>query len=220
MKTDIENTDLSSFDWEANNLICKDKDLNNSGLEELSHVKLELNSIKTLEIIESEKEIILPKKGTSLRIVTFKSMNASILLKHIAKHEEIEEMLIAAYSINHDSARLINEIINRNNCKAEILISNLRNQAHRKKEELTKNIFINNNNCKLFFCSSHAKIISLKTKKGNYYHIEGSGNLSFNSRVEQYIIDNDEKLFNFTKEWFKKVRVFLKNKKELVCYGY
>lgn len=218
--TSIEDWNSESFDWENTNLINKEKDLNDSGIEDLSHVKFQSNSKKTYEIINSEKEFILPEKNTSLRIVTFKSMNASLLLQHIAKQEKIKELLIAAYSINHDSARLIDSIVKENNCKTEILISNLRNQAHRKKEELTKELFINNKNIKLFFCSSHAKIISVKTNKGNYYHIEGSGNLSFNSRVEQYIIDNDENLFNFTKNWFSKVRDFLKNKKELVCFNY
>jgi len=220
MKNNIENWNLDSFDWDNTNLINKEKDLDDSSLEDLSHVKFQLNSKKTFEIINSEKDIILPKKETSLRIVTFKSMNASLLLQHIAKQEKIEELLIAAYSINYDSVKLIDSIINANECKTEILISNLRNQAYRKKEELTKEIFIKNKNVKLFFCSSHAKIISVKTKKGNYYHIEGSGNLSFNSRVEQYVIDNDKNLFNFTKEWFKKIRIYLKEKKELVCFGF
>ena len=58
--------------------------------------------------------------------------------------------------------------------------------------------------------------MGLKTKKGNYYILEGSGNLSFNSRVEQYVIDNDKELFNFTKDWMSKIKVFLKGKKELV----
>jgi len=130
----IENWNLDSFDWENTNLISKEKDLNDSGIENLSHVKFQLNSKKTFEIIECEKDLILPKKETSLRIVTFKSMNASLLLQHIAKQEKIEELLIAAYSINYDSVKLIDSIINANECKTEILISNLRNQAYRKKE--------------------------------------------------------------------------------------
>jgi hypothetical protein len=40
--------------------------------------------------------------------------------------------------------------------------------------------------------------------------------MSYNSRVEQYTFDNDINLYNFTKQWFNEVRVFLKNKKELI----
>lgn len=205
--------------WDKEELVNVEKDTNNSGIEELNYKAFNSNAEKTFQIIQDAGDIILPKRGVQVRFVTFKSMNMALLIDYISKKEKIEEMLITAYSINHLSANLINEIIKKHKCETEILISNLRNQAYRKKEELTKDIFIKNPNVKLFFCSSHAKIISIKTKD-NYYHIEGSGNLSFNSRVEQMVVDNDEKLFNFTKSWMKKVREFLKDKKELVSFGY
>lgn len=205
---------------EAPDLINVEKDVMNSGIEELDHVRFMSNAEKTYQIIESEKDFILPLPGKQIRLVTFKAMNAAVLVEHISRKEKIKEMLISAYSVNYESAKLINDILDLNGATAEILISNLRNKAHRKKEELTKQLFLNNKKCKVFFCSSHAKIISLKTEKNNYYHIEGSGNLSFNSRVEQYCVDNSEDLFYFTQNWFAAVRELLKNKKELVSFNY
>ena len=98
--------------------------------------------------------------------------------------------------------------------KAEILMSNLRNSAHREKEEIIKSIFISHPKIDLFYCSSHAKIFSCQTERGNFYTIEGSGNLAYNSRIEQYVIDNDRELYQFTCQWFSEIREFLKHKKE------
>lgn len=96
-----------------------------------------------------------------------------------------------------------------------ILMSNLRNKAHREKEQITRDLFANNPKIDLFFASSHAKITAIKTKN-NHYVLEGYGNMSFNSRIEQYIIDNDKTLFDFTLNWINEIKEFLKGKKELI----
>ena len=59
----------------------------------------------------------------------------------------------------------------------------------------------------------------MKTSEGNYYTIEGSGNMSFNSRVEQYVIDNDKELFDFTNEWIDDIVRYLDGKRELIVHG-
>jgi hypothetical protein len=38
--------------------------------------------------------------------------------------------------------------------------------------------------------------------------IEGSGNFSFNGRIEQYIIDNDKLLYDFSKKWIKEIEQY------------
>jgi len=100
---------------------------------------------------------------------------------------------------------------------ATILMSNLRNKAHREKEEITKKYFVENPNIELIYAHSHSKIMSFKCGE-NYYTVEGSGNLSFNSRIEQYIIDNDQEMFYFTKEWIEEIKLYLAGKKELSVY--
>ena len=126
-------------------------------------------------------------------------------------------MYIAAFSINYEASRFIDEMIKNGLIeKATILMSNLRNRAHREKEQITRDMFVDNPNIDLFFACSHAKIFSMETEKGNFYTVEGSGNLTYNSRIEQYSIDNDEGLFLFTKKWMDETKQFLKGKKELV----
>lgn len=196
------------------------KDTDNSGVEETADKSLRIFKQKTAMVISHIEEIGLPKKGEQIRIVTKRSFNAVAFLKYIAEQEQIEKLNLVVYSINHEAATIIHELIEqRKILKAEILISNLRNKAHRQKEELTKQLFVDNPNISLFYCSSHAKIMNFKTVKGNFYNVEGSGNLSYNSRVEQYVIDNCEIVFNFTEEWMREIKTFLKGKKELVEYG-
>lgn len=207
----------SDINWSSEKeLINVSKDTDNSGLESLDNPKYKKFVEKTNSIIYEIEDIGLPKENEQIRIVTFKSFNAAVFLKHIFDREEIKELLLVVYSINHEAAKMINDMINERSIKTTILMSNLRNKAHRKKEQLTRDMFVNNPNINLYFASAHSKIMAIKTKEGNHYILEGSGNLSFNSRIEQYVLDNDRKLFNFTKSWMKKIKQYLKGKKELV----
>lgn len=195
------------------------KDTLNSGVEEINDSSLRLYKKKCFQVIEYIKELSLPKENEQLRLITKRSFNAISFLQLISSTETIEDIVLCIYSLNYEAALLIDSLIKEEKIlNATILISNLRNSAHREKELATKELFIENPKIKLIFASSHAKIISFKTNKGNFYTIEGSGNLSFNSRIEQYVIDNDKSLFEFTKKWLDEMLVFLKDKKELSVY--
>lgn len=208
--------DVDSWDSEKE-LINVSKDTTNSGLEELDDEKYKKFIEKTYQVIEKIEELGLPKPNEQIRIVTFKSFNAAVFLAHICKTEEIEQLNLVVYSINGEAAKLINNLVLEGRIKkCVILMSNLRNKAHRKKEQITRDNFVDNPNVDLFFASAHSKIMTMKTKSGKYYTLEGSGNLSFNSRVEQYVLDNDKKLFEFTCNWMLKIKEYLKDKKELV----
>lgn len=210
------NDDIEGWTNESD-LINVSKDTMDSGLEELENEKYKKYVEKTYQTIEKINEIGLPKENEQIRLVTFKSFNAALFLAYICEREVIEQLNLTVYSINGDAAKLLNDLVlNGKIKKAVILMSNLRNKAHRKKEQITRDNFVNNPNIELFFASSHSKIMTMKTDKGNYYTLEGSGNLSFNSRIEQYILDNDKKLFEFTVDWMEKIKVYLKGKKELV----
>lgn len=195
------------------------KDTKDSGVEETKDKMLKLYKEKTTQVIDKIFELKLPEDKEQIRLITKRSFNSVAFLKYIAEKEKILHLVCVVYSINHEAAQIIDELLISGRVKkATILISNLRNKAHRKKEELTKKLFINNPKVKLIFASSHAKIISFKTENKNYYTIEGSGNLSYNSRIEQYIIDNDKIIFDFTIKWIEEILEYLKNKKELEIY--
>jgi hypothetical protein len=197
--------------------VSVEKDTEDSGLEDLQDSIYKKFVEKTFIVINRINEIGLPQKKEQVQIVTFRSFNAVHFLAYVAKKERIEHVFIAVYSINHEAARLINDLINERFIEsATILISNLRNKAHREKEQLTRDLFVENPNIDLFFLSSHAKIISMKTHENNFYTISGSGNLSYNSRVEQYVLDNDQNLYEFTGKWMAEARELLKGTNELI----
>lgn len=195
------------------------KDTNDSGVEETADRLLKSYKKKTCEVIERLHTIGLPNKGEQLRLITKRSFNAIAFLQWVMSLEgNVDEALFCIYSINHEASVMINDMVTRGQIKtATILMSNLRNKAHRSKEEATKNYFVKNPNIELIFASSHSKIMSFKSGE-NYYTVEGSGNLSYNSRIEQYIIDNDKVVFDFTKEWIEEIKTYLMGKKELHIY--
>lgn len=208
----------SKTEWNTtDDLINVEKDTHDSGLEELEDEKYKKFVEKTYQVIQKVEEIGLPKNNEQIRLVTFRSFNAAVFLAYICEKEIVEDLKLVVYSINYEAALLIDDLIKKGRIKkVTILMSNLRNKAHRTKEQLTRDLFVDNPKVDLFFASAHSKIMSMKTDKQNYYSLEGSGNLSFNSRVEQYVLDNDKDLFNFTSNWMEKIKVFLKDKKELV----
>lgn len=198
-------------------LINVKKDTEDSMLEDLDDKKYTKFIKKTYQIIKKIDDLGLPAINEQVRLITFRPFNAVHFLKYIADKEGVDSVLLAIYSINAEAAKFLNEIINKAEVsKCVILMSNLRNKAHREKEQITRDMFVENERVDLFFCSSHAKIMSIKTKAGNYYTVEGSGNLSYNSRVEQYILDNDKELYDFTENWMVEIKEYLKGKKELV----
>ena len=212
------------MEWNINNswdfsdtLINVKKDTQDSGVEDIATQKHKINAEKTYQIIHELEELGLPKNGEQVKIITFKSFNAILFLKHITEKETVEDLKLVIYSFNYDASKLLDTLINEGKIKkATILMSNLRNKAHREKEQLTRDMLVANPKIDLFFASSHAKIMAMRTNKGNNYVIEGSGNLSFNSRIEQYCLTNDSKLFDFTSNWMEEVKVFLKGRKELI----
>lgn len=211
-------------DWNDNikwsnsqELINVKKDTDDSGIEHKLDESYKKFVVKTFQVIDRIKEIKLPENKEQIRLVTFRSFNAVHFLNYIANKEKVNHLILAVYSINAEAAKLIDDLVNDGKIdKATILMSNLRNKAHRQKEQITRDLFVDNPKVDLFFLSSHAKIMSIKTENDNYYTLEGSGNLSYNSRVEQYVLDNDKELFNFTLNWMHKVRKLLKGRKELI----
>lgn len=192
------------------------KDTMTSGLEDMPDRLLQRYQDKHYALIADIEHIGLPQPNEQFRLVTRRNFNAVQFIDYIAQRETISDCRLVVYSINHNAAMIFYNLIESGKIHtAEVLVSNLRNKAHREKEEIIKNLFRNHPRIKLFYCSSHAKVFSCRTECGNFYTIEGSGNMSYNSRVEQYVIDNDRELFEFTKNWMEEIKQYLANKKEL-----
>jgi len=194
--------------WETQ-YIDVSNDEKKSGVELTDDKVLHRYLKKTHQVIRYIDEMTLPSAGGQIRLVTKRSFNTIAFLTYICSQQPVEFMYLVVFSINYEAALIIEKLLRDRKIKnAEILISNIRNYGHRDKERAVKELFVNNPHCKLFFCSSHAKVIALQAGS-NYYVVEGSGNLTYNSRIEQYVIDNDKELFDFTRDWMLGIKNYL-----------
>ncbi len=158
---------------------------------------------KNTQIIKKVEQIGLPKSGEQLRLITTHPFNTISIISYIANIEIIEHAIFVIFAINQSAAKIIIDLINKGRIKKiTCIVSSIRNAGH-----VSKSIAVDmlKNYIDIVFVNSHAKITLLKTENGNYYNIEGSGNFSFNGRLEQYIIDNDIKLYEFSKEWINEI---------------
>ena len=123
------------------------------------------------------------------------------------QEEEIEEMYLAIYRINEPTVSDIIDYIQAGKIKkATFIISNFFNQT--KKPErwalMLKEFADNNQSTKHIYIHNHSKVLAVKTKK-NYYVFEGSGNMSDNARIEQYVYENNKEVFEFHKNWMNEL---------------
>lgn len=200
-------------------LFAGTKDPTRSGLEEMEDRVMARYVDKVGAVISAMDDIGLPSPGEQYRLITRRSFNAVEMVQYIVKKEKILDLNLAIYSINFQAARILIHLVDTGKIgHIRVMMSNLRNKAHREKEEIIKNEFTAHPDIELFFCCTHAKMMACRTDAGNYYAIEGSGNLAYNSRVEQYVIDNDRMIYEFSLSWMAEIKDFLKGKKELeIC---
>ena len=188
-------------------------DLNNSenyengkdedGNLELSDKLYKKFAEKNMQIIKKVEQIGLPKSGEQLRLITINPFNTISIISYIANIEIIEHAVFVIFAINQSAAKIIIDLLSKGRIKKiTCIVSSIQNAGH-----VSKSIAVDmlKNYIDIVFVNSHAKITLLKTENGNYYNIEGSGNFSFNGRLEQYIIDNDIKLYEFSKEWIEEI---------------
>jgi hypothetical protein len=158
-----------------------------------------------------------PKPGESIRIITKRSFNALEIIRHVLASEKILETYICVYSIDYDSAVVLNNMAKSGELgTVTFLISNLKNSAYRQKDQAVRELFLKNKNIKLVFAGSHAKIICFKTEN-NHYVVETSANIAPNSRIEQYNFENNKSVYDFHKQWIDKVDE-IASTKELAIY--
>lgn len=190
-----------------------EKDPERSGLEEMEDSRHTRFCEKHYALVASLADVGLPARGEQFRLVTRRTFNAIQFLQYIADRERIDHLAIAIYSISYDAAKILMGLVDSGRIgHVDMLMSNLRKGAHRAKEKAVVDWFFDHSKIDLFFCSSHAKVFSCKTRDGNYYTLEGSGNLGSNSRVEQYVVDNDEGMYRFSCEWMREIKDFISAK--------
>lgn len=174
--------------------------------EYLARVKYEkivcerANSFK--DIVKGELE-----QNIQYRLVTDVSFNAVTVIKYLIEFYEIKELYIVVYRMNNKSFDYLKSIIEADSIKTGFIIS-IFFRANKQYERWAKEIKIlsdTTKNINAAFYNSHAKVFLAKTKCGKSIVFEGSGNLSHNERLEQYIFENNTKVYEFHKNWIDKI---------------
>jgi len=198
-------------DWGVDNETTQDgKTVSNEVLLKQKALKriIKNNEIHFLKAKNLSDLCIKPLPNEQYRIITEKQFNAYALILHLLETELIDEMYLAIYRINEPTVdSIIDFILSGKIKKSTFVISNFFNQTKvpEKWADKLRDFCSKNNNCSHVYTHNHSKILAIKTESNNYYIFEGSGNMSDNARIEQYIYENNKNVFEFHKEWMAKL---------------
>jgi hypothetical protein len=168
-----------------------------------------LHKVKYDEIICNKTKNFVDIIGDELspnvqyRMVTDKSFNAIVVIDYLLKKYELVEIYIAVYRMNLLSVNKLKSIIDDGNVKCFILLSSFfrENKRYERWAEELLMYAENKKDVQISFAVNHAKVFIAKTKDNRHIVFEGSGNLSDNARIEQYLIEDNEVTYNFHKQW-------------------
>lgn len=161
---------------------------------------------RAFQFIADKEEIFLPKQNEMIRIVV-KRIPSETLIYKITETETIEEMTIAIFSISKKIILSISDLAENGKVKKlNILVSDMWAKLKREGDFLF--LQENLNFAKIGSKRIHTKIMLAKTKEGNFYVYEGSGNLSTNTNFEQYIFENSKETYDFHYKW---INEFIEN---------
>lgn len=186
--------------WDLNN------DENENKTEYLARVKYDeiicekVNSFKQIFSFDL-------KENVQYRLITNTSFNAISVLEYVNQNFQINEIYIAVYRMNQQSVRKIIELIDLENIQCKIILSSFF-RDNKKYEKWCNNLISyaeSKNNIDISFAWNHAKVFIAKTTCGKHLVFEGSGNLSDNARIEQYILENNKTTYLFHKKWINEI---------------
>ena len=202
---DIKFDDENDFQYQDGVAISSEKSIKDKALKRIvKNNQIHFKKAKALSDLCFE-----PKKNEQYRIITEKQFNAFALILHVLEKNTIEEMYLAIYRINEPTVSTIIDFINSGKIKkATFVISNFFNQTKKPEQWAIMLVdFCKSNPHKTnhVYVHNHSKILALKTDKNDFFIFEGSGNMSDNARIEQYIYENNEDVFNFHKNWMLKL---------------
>ena len=143
------------------------------------------------------------EQNTQYRLVTDMSFNAITVISYLLEYYKIDELYIVVYRMNNKSFDYLKSIIEKDNIKTGFIVSSFfrENKRYERWAKEIKILSENTENVKTSFCNSHAKVFLAKTKCDRHIVFEGSGNLSDNARIEQYIFEDNKSVYNFHKKW-------------------
>ncbi len=150
----------------------------------------------------------IPKQNEQYRIITEKQFNSFALVLSLLETRDIDELYLAIYRVNEPTVATLTEFIDQGRIKyAAFVLSSFFN-ATKKPEVWTRRLseYCKENPQKTdhVYAHIHAKVMAARSGD-DYFVFEGSGNMSDNARIEQYVYENNKQVFDFHKEWMLKL---------------
>lgn len=144
----------------------------------------------------------LPDHDECFFLESSKSFNAFSFVNLIIEERGcIDDLYIATYSINKQFISSLITYLNFNRIlNFDLLITDSIRYRMPAIHDLLMSVSANRINFNVKLKWSHKKIICAKVKD-DYYVIEGSGNLSDNSAIEQYLFTNCKELYGFRRNF-------------------
>lgn len=166
--------------------------------------KIDNDQLHFFKAKELSKLCPTPGPGEQYRIITEKQFNAFALILNLLETREIDELYLAIYRINEPTVSTLTELIDGGCIKfAAFVLSSFFN-ATKKPEVWTRMLsdFCQQNpeKTKYAFAHIHAKVMAARSGD-DFFIFEGSGNMSDNARIEQYVYENNKQVFEFHKDW-------------------
>jgi len=151
---------------------------------------------------------IKPLPNEQYRIITEKQFNAYALILHLLETEEIVDMYLAIFRINEPTVASIIDFIEARKIKrATFVISNFFNQTKKPEKWAIKlkRFCDDSPYCEHIYTHNHSKVLAVETVSGGFFVFEGSGNMSDNARIEQYVYENNKEVYEFHKDWMRRL---------------
>jgi hypothetical protein len=169
------------------------------------------NEQRTLKKVTSLNDLCgTPAEGEQWRIITQHQYNAFTLILHLLKETKIKEMYLAIYRINQPTVKSITQMIEDGRIGfAYFVISDFFNHTRRPEkwaDQLRDFCIQHPDACEHRYVNNHAKVCCVRTEDDRYFVFEGSGNMSDNGRVEQYIYEQSKQMYDFHKKWMIEIK--------------
>ena len=166
----------------------------------------------TADVIEklSEDLVKLPEPGEIKFLQTIQAFNGFTFVELISRTGYIEELSASTYSISMKVVEALQELQRLGRIgKINLLISDSMQKRNPKISDTINAWATVDPQVTVIYAWNHSKVTLLKTEAG-YYCIEGSGNWGENACYEQYVISNDETVYNLRRKLFTDSKVVFK----------
>lgn len=167
---------------------------------------------KLFKIADERKQLAaligeLPTKNEEYKMLSAKGGFSSIgIIDYVARKEKIEELFVSTFRIGLKQFEILTDLKEWGYIdKASFVTSGMQGQNGENYDYLTPVLDgCKNQNWRIAEFNNHSKLILMQTSK-NAYVVETSSNLNENPKIEQFNFFNDEKVFEWYKEFFEAV---------------